>query len=73
MIIVRLADDMIDIDGQKAILHRKSNNWFSPTGNKLSLIQLQNLYLFLDEERLAKRRIFYRYVDRVINKLIYNK
>ena len=69
----RLAKNLVDIDGLKVIFDEERKEWVALNGTRLSLIQLQNLYLFMNEEVLFWRKRFDKYVDDVIEKLIYTK
>ena len=69
----RLAKNLVDIDGLKVIFDEERKEWVALNGTRLSLIQLQNLYLFMNEEVLFWRKRFDKYVDDVIQKLIYTK
>lgn len=68
---IRLGENLIDIDGVKAF--EANGKWTQLSGDELSTLQLNQLFIFLNNEEIAKRKIFYAYVDDVINKLIYNK
>ena len=42
------------------------------SGEPLSSIKLRELFLYLREEEIYKRKKFNKYVDKVLQKLIYN-
>ena len=69
--IYRLADNMLELNGVK-VFQDENDNWFYITGKRLSLVQLQELYYFINKEAIEKRARFYGYVERTIKELIYN-
>lgn len=71
--ITRLGKDLVDIDGLKVMFDEDRKEWIALNGSRLSLIQLQNLYLFMNDEALFWKNRFNNYVDKIIDKLIYNK
>jgi len=68
--VIRLGENMLDIDGLKLI--KKNDKWVSCSGERLGSVRIQALFLFLQEESIAHRQRFYKYVDKTINQLIYN-
>lgn len=42
-------------------------------GEKIGIIRLQALFKYLAEESEAKRKKFYKYVDKTIKQLLYNE
>ncbi len=70
MLVIRLGKYMLDIDGTQAVFIK--NAWVDISGEPLSSIKLRELFLYLREEEIYKRKKFNKYVDKVLQKLIYN-
>jgi hypothetical protein len=71
MLVVRLGENMLDIDGTQAILIKDA--WVDISGERLSSVKLRELFLYLREEEIYKKKKFDKYVNNVIQELIYNK
>ena len=64
----RIGDNLIDLDGLM-VQERSDKNWLAVNGEKIGIIRLQKLYLFLDKERLFWiKNVF----DKMRNLLIIN-
>lgn len=70
--VFRLADDMISVNGLAVYQPKNENNWFACNQKRIGTIRLQALYLFLHKEEEFYLKHFEAYVDKIINKLIYN-
>ena len=73
MDVLRLADNMIDVDGLKVYQPKDDKHWYACNKKRIGTIRLQALYLYLHHEEKARAKRFYNYVDNVITKLIYNE
>jgi hypothetical protein len=70
--VFRLADNMISVDGLTVYQPRNDSNWYACNKKLIGTIRLQALYLFLHNEEKSRLKRFEDYVDKIINKLIYN-
>ena len=73
MDVIRLADNLIDVDGLKVYQPKDDKHWYACNKKRIGTIRLQALYLYLHNEDKERQKRFNAYVDRVINKLIYNE
>jgi len=71
MLIFRMAETLLDMDGRKVIKRESDNSWHLLNGDRLTLDELKEIYAFLDMERIAFRNKFNAYCDRVISQLLY--
>lgn len=71
MLIFRMAETLLDMDGRKVIKRESDNSWHLLNGDRLTLDELKEIYAFLDMERIAFRNKFNAYCDRVIQQLLY--
>ncbi len=71
MLIFRMAETLLDVDGRKVIKRESDNSWHLLNGDRLTLDELKEIYAFLDMERIAFRNKFNAYCDRVIQQLLY--
>jgi len=72
MDVLRVGDNLIVVDGLSVYQPKGDSNWFACNNKRIGTIRLQALYLYLHNEDNARRKRFNTYVDKVINKLIYN-
>jgi len=70
--VIQLADDLIDIDGLKVYRKKGDTNWFACNGKRIGSIRMQKLYLYLYNKEKVEIKRFDKYVDNLIDKLIYN-
>jgi len=70
--VIRLGNDLLSVDGLTVYRPKNDVNWFACNRKRIGTIRLQALYLFLLEEDKERRKRFEFYVDKIINKLIYN-
>jgi hypothetical protein len=68
----RVTPKMLDIDGLKVKQDKASGFYVAVSDELIGSIRLQALYLFLEKEDKSRRERFELYVDKLINKLIYN-
>lgn len=73
MEVMRLGDNLIDIDGLKVYNPEGDTNWYACNKKRIGTIRLQALYLYLHYEEKDREKRFYKYVDDTVNKLIYNQ
>ena len=71
--VVRMATNMLSIDGIKVMQNERTGKFYSFSGGKISLLGLQELYLFIDNEQRAFHRRFLNKLDNLIQTLIYNE
>ena len=68
----RLTRNLLSIDGLMVFKKTNSDYWVACNKKMIGSIRLQALYLFLEKEENQRRARFEIYVDKLINKLIYN-
>ncbi len=65
----KLGKNGYEVDGLAVYFSGK--HWLTCTGEKLGIIRLQELYLFIDREESKRHMRFNRYVNKIIKELIY--
>jgi len=73
IMIWRMSNDIIDLGDICVEYNEEINTWVPFNGQALSYTQMQNLYLFLEQEEEERQARFEVYVDEIINRLIYNQ
>mgnify|MGYP003642441717 CR=1 FL=1 len=69
----RLSEELIDIDNVCVYQCPSTESFSLLNGGELNYMQLQQLILFLDKESKSSQLRFEKYVDKIIEKLIYKK
>jgi hypothetical protein len=72
MEVFRIGDNLINIDGLNVYNPKGDTNWYSFNNKRIGTIRLQALYLYLHYEEKDRKKRFYKYVEDIIDKLIYN-
>jgi hypothetical protein len=72
MEVYRLGDNLINVDGLNVYQPKRCEYWFAFNKKKIGTLRLQALYLYLHEEEKAQIQRFNKYVENIIDKLIYN-
>jgi hypothetical protein len=72
VMVFRLTESTLNVDGL-LVIGSEDVRYHALCGTELSIIRLTAIYKFLAQEELEKRKKFGQYVDRIIDKLIYNK
>ena len=67
--IVRMANNMLSVDGRKVFINEYSGKFYIISGEKIPLVTLQSLYLFIDNEQRAFYQKFVSKVDVLIRNL----
>mgnify|MGYP003679406059 CR=1 FL=1 len=67
---MKLGANGYEVDG--VAVYFSGKRWLACDGEKLGIIRLQMLYLFIDREESKRHMRFNRYVNKIIKQLIYN-
>jgi len=68
--IVRISTDTLLVNGMVVMYDDNLGFWKTVSGARLSGIQYEKIYTFLDEERLMLRERFNKYVDNIIKNIL---